>query len=58
MRVCPKIEDLSLLLDDTEERMIPLEVEKKIIEEMYELSIRRAREEFEAHEEAKKILIF
>ena len=56
MRVCPKIEDF--LLDDTEERAIPIEVEQKIIEEMYKLSIQRARAEFEAHEEAKKILIF
>ena len=52
----PKIEDF--FLDDAEDRAIPLEVEQKIIEEMYELSIQRAREEFEAHEEAKKILIF
>ena len=46
------------LLDDPEKRAIPPEVEQKIIEEMYELSIKRAGEEYEAHEEAKKILIF
>jgi hypothetical protein len=52
----PKIEDF--FLDDAEERVISPEVEQKIMEEMYELSIRHAREQFEAHEEAKKILIF
>jgi hypothetical protein len=56
MREFPKIEDF--FLNDAEERAIPPEVEQKIIKEMYELSIQRAREEFEAHEEAKKILIF
>ncbi len=58
MRVCPKIEDLSLLLGDAEERVIPIEVEQKIIEEMYEISIQSARAEFEAHEQAKKALLF
>ena len=56
MREFPKIEDF--FLDDAEERVISPEVEHKIMEEMYELSIQRTREEFEAHEEAKKILIF
>ena len=46
------------LLDDPEERAIPPEVEQKIIQEMYELSIKRAGEKFEAHGEAKKIPIF
>ena len=58
MRVFQKIEDLSLLLGDAEERAIPIEVEQKIIEEMYKLSIQRARAEFEAHEQAKKALLF
>ena len=53
MREFWKIEDF--LLDDAEERAILPEGEQK---EMYELSIQRAREEYEAHEEAKKILIF
>ena len=43
------------LLDDAEERAILPEGEQK---EMYEISIQRAREEYKAHEEAKKILIF
>lgn len=46
------------LLENAEERAIPPEVEQKIIEEMYELSIKRAGEKFEAHEEAKKNPIF
>ena len=46
------------LLDDAEERAIPPEVEQKIMEEMCELSIQRAGEKFEAHEEAKKNPIF
>ena len=52
----PKIEDFPL--EDAEERAILPEVEQKIIQEMYELSIKRAGEKFEAHGEAKKIPIF
>ena len=58
MRVFSKITDLSLLLGDAEERAIPMGVEQKISEEMYELSIQSARAEFEAHEQAKKALMF